>query len=325
MGSNPTVAIMAESKGDLITKYRPVDLKEVLGQEAVCESIARALDKKNVRAFSLTGPSGVGKTTVARIIAAKVGCERRNLIEVDAATNTGVDEMRRVTESMQFAALGASPTKVYIVDEAHMLSRAAWNSLLKAIEEPPEHVYWVFCTTESIKIPDTIRTRCACYEFKPVKAELIYGLLKQVANREELGTDKDVLYLIAEKAQGSVRRALAGLSQCAGCQSRKEAAKLLQAASEEGEVIDLCRALMKGEDDWGNLMTLCKPLVGINGESIRLTIVGFFTKVLLSSNAKRAAPLLSILSAFSDPYPSGATIYPVMLSLGRLAFAAEER
>jgi DNA polymerase III gamma/tau subunit len=307
---------------ELHTKYRPHKLEDVIGQKGLVDSLTKVIVKKRSRAVALVGPSGVGKTTIARIIASMVGCSRGNLIEVDAATNSGIDEMRAVTENIHMAALGESRTRVYIIDEAHGLSKAAWNSLLKVLEEPPTHVWWVLCTTEGSKIPQTIRTRCACYELRPVDTDSIYHLLKHVWKAEQLECPKDVLSLIAEKAQGSVRAALTGLSICGDCTTRKDAAALLLAASEDGEAIDLCRALVRGERNWAKLMALVAPLSTLNGEGTRLTVVGYFTKVLLGTkDANAVARLLTVLDAFSDPYPTGSTVYPVILSLGRIVCA----
>ena len=138
---------------DLARKYRPQSWKQVIGQDAAIKSLRATLKAGGKHGFLFTGPSGVGKTTVARILAAAVGCEAHNLLEIDAATHTGIDAMRAVSEGVAYKAFGDSPVKVMIIDEAHSLSKAAWQSLLKVVEEPPEHAYWVFCTTEPGKIP----------------------------------------------------------------------------------------------------------------------------------------------------------------------------
>lgn len=309
----------------LHTKYRPATLEEVRGQGAVVKSIKEVLAKGASHSFLLTGPSGCGKTTVARIIARMVGCGKHNLVEVDAATNTGIDAMRAVSENLIFAPLAskAGGARVVILDEAHMLSKAAWNSLLKAIEEPPTHVYWALCTTEAAKVPETIRNRCTVYDLRPVSSDDIYAVLQEVCKAEGFTTSEEVLDLIATKAQGSLRRALTTLAQCSGCTDRKEAAGLMRAASEEGEVIDLCRALIKGRLTWAQVTGLVAPIADQNGEGIRLTIVAYFTKVLLGTKGdEQAARLLNVLDAFREPYPSGAGVAPVLLSLGRVVFDA---
>lgn len=311
------------ANNDLHTKYRPTKLEDVLGQTHAMTSLARVVTKRTSRAFTLTGPSGVGKTTVGRIIAAMVGCDKGNIIEIDAATNSGIDEMRAITENIHLAAIGGSSTRVYIVDEAHGLSKPAWNSLLKVLEEPPAHVWWVLCTTEETKIPATIRTRCNSYALRPVPGDDIYELLKKVWKAEQLECPKEVLRLLAQRAMGSVRQALSWLSQCAGCKDRKEAADLLAVANDETEAIELCRALIRGERSWGRLMKLVEPLAEQNGEGTRLMVVGYFTKVLRGTkDTNTAGRLLTVLDAFSDPYPTGATLYPVLLSLGRVVCAA---
>ncbi len=124
-------------------KYRPKDFDEVVGQDAVVKSLQQAVKNNAGHTFLFTGLSGVGKTTLARITAATVGCVSSNLIEIDAATHTGVDDMRDVTFSLKYKPIGVGSVKVIIVDECHMLSKSAWNSLLKVLEEPPAWVYWM--------------------------------------------------------------------------------------------------------------------------------------------------------------------------------------
>lgn len=306
---------------DLHTKYRPATLEKVIGQEAVVKSVRTVLKKRSSRSFIFTGPSGTGKTTLARVIALMVGCDvDRNLIEVDAASHTGIDAMRAITQMSEYTALGGKGIKVFLIDEAHALSKQAWQSLLKSVEEPPRHVYWIFCSTEPLRIPETIRTRCATYDLKAVGSEDIFELLKEVATAEEFTTGEDVLYLIAEKSYGSPRRALTFLGQCSALTSRKEAAKLLRAATEDGDVADLCRALMSGTN-WAAAMKLVAPLREQKGESIRQVVVNWFTKVTMDAkDPNRAQKCLAVLQAFGTPYPSEAGIYPVILSLGELLF-----
>lgn len=305
----------------LHTKYRPADFDGVLGQDDTVKSIKRVLAKSSCQAFIFTGPSGTGKTTLARIIARHVGCPASNLLEVDGATYTGIDAMRELAEGLQYAPLGGSK-KMVIVDEAHRLSRQAWDCLLKPIEEPPAHVFWCFCTTEPLKIPNAIRTRCVQYETKAVKRDQVRELLERVRDDEGYKTPDDVLALIAEKCQGSVRLALTALAQCSACSDRRSAADIIKAASEEGDVIDLCRALLKGASSWSTMVKLVEPLKEQNGEGVRLTIIAYFTKVLMgTSSDKQAAYLLNILQAFSDPYPQGAGVAHVLLSLGQVVFS----
>jgi DNA polymerase-3 subunit gamma/tau len=306
---------------DLVSKYRPKALDAVRGQDAAVRALEGVLKKKSSRSLIFHGPSGTGKTTLARIVASQVGCQGSNLTEVDAATHTGIDAMREITGKLNYTGLGKSQTRVIIVDEAHALSKVAWQSLLKSVEEPPAHAYWIFCTTEPDKIPATIRTRCASFALKSVGVSDLKDLIQEVAKAEGMKVQKEILSLMAKEAGGSPRQALSNLAICSGCKTTEEAAALLQTGSESAEVIDLCRALMKGRLSWKKAMDLIRPLKDMNGESIRQVVVAYFSSVALGGRDPELC--LSILEAFGEPYPSQAKIYPVILSLGMILMGEE--
>lgn len=211
----------------LTQKYRPTKWSELVGQEVVVKSLKAVLTRDTVRSILLIGDSGLGKTSAARIFAKTVGCDKWNLREIDAATNNSIKDMRAIFVDTLYKAFGASPVKVIILDECHALSTQAWKVLLKPLEEPSEHVYWILCTTESDKIPTTIETRCATFLFRPVKVDELRKLLESVVNREGFKTPQDVLDLIARQSCGSPRRALNCLAKCYNCQTVKKAMPLL--------------------------------------------------------------------------------------------------
>lgn len=212
----------------LARKFRPQTFEEVVGQEPVVRTLVNAIGQGRIgHAFLFAGPRGVGKTSIARILAKALNCEKgptatpcnecpqcreitdgrsMDVREIDGASNRGIDEIRELRENVKFAP-AASKYKVYIIDEVHMLTREAFNALLKTLEEPPGHVIFIFATTENHKVPATILSRCQCYDFRRISLGQIAGNLGKVSAKENIVISSTALSWIAEAGDGSMRDA----------------------------------------------------------------------------------------------------------------------
>ena len=218
----------------LARKWRPKSFSTLVGQESTVQALSNALNQNRLHhAYLFNGTRGVGKTTIARILAKSLNCEKGvssepceqcstclaidagryvDLIEVDAASNTGVDNVRELLENAQYAP-SAGPYKIYIIDEVHMLSKSAFNAMLKTLEEPPEHVKFILATTEPKKVPITILSRCLQFNLKQMTVENIVSHLKLILEKEQISIDDGALLMIAKAAKGSMRDALSVLDQ----------------------------------------------------------------------------------------------------------------
>ncbi len=269
----------------LARKYRPSSFEDLIGQEAMVKTLSNAFDLGRIhQAYMLTGVRGVGKTTTARILArafnyelpAKNGqaaiakptihmpelgahcqaiIESRHVdvIEMDAASHTGIDDVREIIDSIRYRPVLAR-TKVYIIDEVHMLSKQAFNGLLKTLEEPPEHAKFVFATTEIEKVPVTVRSRCQRFDLRRIEADVLIAHLAGICAKENVAIDGEALALIARAAEGSVRDALSLLDQAIAYATstsdtviRAADMRQMLGLADRARIIDLFGEVMRGD------------------------------------------------------------------------------
>jgi DNA polymerase-3 subunit gamma/tau len=261
----------------LARKYRPRNFAEMIGQDAMVRTLSNAIAQGRLaHAFILTGVRGVGKTTTARILARALNYElpdgsitgptikmpvmglhcqaiieshHIDVLEMDAASHNGVDDVRQINDAIRYAPVSAR-TKVYILDEVHMLSPAAFNALLKTLEEPPPHAKFIFATTEIRKVPVTVLSRCQRFDLRRVDAALLVQHLQNIANKENIEVEPAALALLARAAEGSVRDSLSLLDQAiahAAGPVRSEDVRQMLGLADRVRVIDLFESLMKGD------------------------------------------------------------------------------
>src|SRR5712692_3611837 len=278
----PSAAAPAAGYRVLARKYRPATFQDLIGQDAMVRTLSNAFAAGRIpQAWLLTGVRGVGKTTTARILARALNYQREDgsgapsidmptlgvhcqaimesrhvdVLEMDAASHNGVDDVRQINAAIRYAPVSAR-YKVYILDEVHMLLPAAFNALLKTLEEPPPHAKFIFATTEVRKVPVTVLSRCQRFDLRRVEAGLLTRHLETIAGKEGVSTEPDALALIARAAEGSVRDALslldqaiahAGSDKAAQVAVRAEDVRQMLGLADRARIVDLFEAMMRGD------------------------------------------------------------------------------
>lgn len=283
----------------LYQKHRPKSFSSVRGNKQTIQALQNLLQKDNrPHSYLLTGGTGCGKTTLGRIMAKELGAIGGDFREVDSADFRGIDTIREMRKQSQFKALEGN-CRVWLLDECHKLSNDAQNALLKILEDTPPHVYIILCTTDPQKLLPTIKGRCSTFHMETLQEEDMMKLLKKVVKREKEELDEEVYLQIIQDALGHPRNALNVLEQVLNvpAEDRLETAK--RKAEEENEVIELCRALLKGTS-WKVVAKLLKGIKGQEPESIRRVVLGYCQSVLLSGQNNDRAGL--ILEEFMEPF-----------------------
>jgi len=306
----------------LARKYRPQKFADVIGQEHVTRTLKNAIEQERIaHGYIFSGHRGIGKTTVARILAMALNCRSSekpvpepcgvcdscteiragnsvDVIEIDAATNRGIDEIRELREGARYRP-ARDRFKIYILDEAHQITDAAFNALLKTLEEPPGHVIFMLATTQPEDFPQTIRSRCQHFSFRAVKFEDILGQLRDLVGREKLSADEDALALLAEAGDGSMRDALSILDQALASTTEHltlEAVRGLIGATPAGVLESVMQAVSESSSE--TVLRLVDELIneGHSPTHFARQLVRFLRNTTVAKIAGKDSPLLQISS-----------------------------
>jgi DNA polymerase III subunit gamma/tau len=304
----------------LARKYRPQKFSEVIGQEHVTRTLKNAIAQGRIaHGYIFSGHRGIGKTTVARILAMALNCRSTDrpvsepcgicescteiraanavdVIEIDAATNRGIDEIRELREAARYRP-ARDRFKIYILDEAHQITDAAFNALLKTLEEPPGHVVFMLATTQPEDIPQTIRSRCQHFSFRAVRFEEIMGQLRDLVGKEKIESDEDALALLAEAGDGSMRDALSILDQAIASSTGRltaDAVRQLVGAAPSSILEDVMQAVSRSASE--EVLQLADKLIreGQNPSHFAKQLVRFLRNAVVAKVAGQDSPLLQI-------------------------------
>lgn len=319
----------------LYRKYRSKSLDDIVGQNHITGLLQRALKADKIaHAYLFTGPRGVGKTSIARILAHEINnlpysedTMHLDIIEIDAASNNGVEDVRDLREKVQIAPVSAAK-KVYIIDEVHMLSKPAFNALLKTLEEPPAHVVFILATTDVEKLPATIISRTQRYGFKAIQADKAIEHLKTIAKAEKITITDEAIALIAERGDGSFRDSISLLDQLSSMSDEKEGitAELVEsalglapkklvesllAATEAGDISAIATQLQAAEADGLSPLTITEQLIAALRAHATYTPQSLALLDALLDVMKSPNPSAKLLTVLGRAYAVQPTVTPI--------------
>lgn len=280
---------------ELYRRYRPTKFDEIIGQHAAVKSLREFLSNDTVpHAILFTGPSGTGKTSLARIMRDKMGCGATDFYEINAADYRGIDMVRDIRSKVNLAPMSGK-VRVWLIDEAAQLTPQAQDSFLKLLEDPPDHVYFMLATTDPQKLKKTIKTRCTEIKVKLLNDDQIELVIARVCESEKVTLDKDVLEKIIEIAEGSARKALVFLHQIIDIED--EQLEVLSKVDSKQQAIDLCRTMMKPNVSWKSITKILKNIED-EPETVRRIMLGYMTSVALNGKTD----VIPIIDSFLDNY-----------------------
>ena len=291
---------------ELYKKHRPTKLKEIVGNRETVTTLQGMMESKNLpHTFLLTGSTGTGKTTLARILAKEVGSNGDDLKEINSADFRGIDTIRSIIRNASYSP-SVSKARVWILDEVHMLNGISQNALLKVLEDTPSHVYFILCTTDPQKLIKPIKSRCSLFQMNVLDEDEADILLKSTVKKENETLDKKVSEQIVKTSLGHPRNALQILEQVLSTPKKnrlKIASKLI---TTETQSIDLARVLIKKGTGWKEVRMLLKGLKKDDAESIRYSVIGYCSAVLLNRDDEHIGFVLeTFIDNFYDSNFSG--------------------
>jgi len=284
---------------ELYKKYRPQELRGVVGQKnALLPIVELGKKKKLPHTILFSGPSGVGKTTTARILAKKVKCKKPDLHEMDAAQVRGIDAIREIADRIRQLPI-AGESSVWIIDEVHQLTGAAVDSFLKILEDTPSYIYFFLCTTNPEKLKRTILTRCHQVKMVPINDLQMRRLLVLTAKAEGFKLNVEVVDKITENSGGSARQALVYLNAVLLIPEPEDQLNAIGSVVAEASGIDLARLLVKNQCSWRQLTDILGKLKPDDVETVRWTVMGYCRSILLKEKNPLAARVLDL---FLEPF-----------------------